>query len=210
MSESSSRQSLESTPGQRWNLVQRRIALTLLLILLACAAGGTQGPWWTVTIGETTMGDGPMDGNEYRRWKLVPRTDATGPLAKYAVERQEQALRPANVALLAIMVGAMIALWNLAADATVMWPLLLCTLVVAGVAGFVIHDVVVDESILKEFVQFKEAKHYAGSGSAAKGKSPEATLRVGWGLALFVSSALVMLIDAVYLTVVARRAGKST
>ena len=104
----------------------------------------------------------------------------------------------------------MIALWNLAADATGMWPLLLCTLVVAGVAGFVIHDVVVDESILKEFVQFKEAKHYAGSGPGAKGKSPEATLRVGWGLALFVSSALVMLIDAVYLTVIARRAGKST
>lgn len=196
----------EETSAGRWALRKRRIALGTYLLFLAGCLVGTQGPWWMVHIGDKPFWETPKRGPDYMRWRIVKPVDedAQG-MEKYVYEREERVFRPATIAVLALVIAFLVAFYDLIADASVMWPVFLATLVVCGVAGFVLYDM---DRIVKEFQTVLEMRRYLGGGKAKSPPQGAVALKTHWGLALFVSSALVMLVNSLYLTFIAPRAGK--
>ena len=108
MSNKTNKKTVQS-PGQRWALLKRRIALGLYLAFLATAAVGSQGPWWQVwnTASDRPIKAKPDYGDDYARWSWVPTDDPASPTVQV-----ENRLRPAVIALLACAVGSVNTQWS--------------------------------------------------------------------------------------------------
>ncbi len=207
------------SPGERWSLFKRRIALGLYLAFVLTAAVGSQGPWWQVwnTISDKPIKSKPDYGDDYARWSWVPSDDPANPTIQV-----ENALRPAVVALLACAVGFFFASYNLVADQNIQIPLLLAALTLAGTGIYVFYDFSEKQSIIKDVIENAEAarvkRELAAIPLSGDGVAPVASatktkvnianalvIRFHWGLALFLSSSMVLVIDSIYMTFVARR-----
>ncbi|RMG15711.1 MAG: hypothetical protein D6731_07750 [Planctomycetota bacterium] len=208
------------TPHGRWVLRKRRLALGLYLLFLAAALVGSQGPWWRVTARGQPVTDGPKMGNDVGRFSFEPSDDPARPTV-----RREHLLRPAVVAALACVVAFFFASYDLVADADYQLPILLATLVLCGVGAKVFYDVWYDQRVIKDFVLVFEARRLGpalerpGNVAAVDSANPTAppaqdgelppsatlALEFEWGLALFLSSSLVLFLDSLYLTFFAER-----
>ncbi len=219
------------TPAERAALLRRRMALGGYLLFLAlCVLGVWQGPWWQVFVGGRPFGE-PMTGAVFRATVTVEEPPDDGPGRALGIPRrhvEEATIRPYTVALLACLVGFFFASYDLVADDDIQLPTFLATVVLAATAGFVLYDVVISQSTLREVVEVVELQRllepareairgdgvaHTGSGGAAVVHSAvppgrpalDIALRPGWGLALFVSSSAAMLATSAYLTFFARR-----
>ena len=194
-------------------LFRRRVALGAYLAFLALAALGLLGgPWWQVYVGERPFGD-PMVARAYRtqvRVEEPPSVPGDPPEVRF----EPAALPPYALAAAALVVAFFFASYDLVADDDLQLPILLATLAAAAVGAFVVYDVLLQESALREPIELVEAARVqaavaqVGSGDPAAATSPPALsigLRPGWGLSLFLASTLALLIDSVYLTFLAPR-----
>ena len=124
--------------------------------------------------------------------------------------------------MLACAVGFFFASYNLVADQNIQIPLLLVALTLSGTGVFVFYDFSEKQSIIKDVIESAQtarvkrelAETSASSGGVAPVKSSTKTkpnianalvIRFHWGLALFLSSSMVLVIDSIYMTVAARR-----
>ena len=221
------RQKTARDPEAQWVLTKRRVALGLYLLFLGTCLVGVQGPWWQVFVGERPVGDA-VRGPDYRKHVVVePEPAPEGEVVvagqvpdRYRREVEVNVLRPAALAALACVVAFFFASYDLVADADIQLPVFLATLLLTAVGGYVLREVLVDQEVIGEFIELQERLRLgAGSpasmaavtttGSTGAGIGGEAVrLRFGWGLALYLSSALVLLIDSFYLTFIAQRAAE--
>lgn len=214
------------TPAERIALFRRRVALGAYLSFLAlCVLGVWAGPWWQVFVGGRPFGE-PMTGAAFRATVTVEEPDEATGIRLRRVE--EATIRPYTVALLACLVGFFFASYDLVADDDIQLPTFLATGALAATAAFVLYEVVISQSTLREVVELVELQRLlepareairgggvapVGSGGAAVVHSAvppgppalDIALRPGWGLALFVSSSAGMLATSAYLTFFARR-----
>jgi len=185
------------------NRFRRRIATGLYLLLLGSAFVGVRwGAWYRIFVEERQIGE-TMTGHEYLRWSDVPAVEGEEPLTlqeRYTRHMTENTLRPYTLTLMACLLAAFFASYNLASGARIELPVLSSTVALVGIGVFVIHRIHTDQSIFMEVARLT-AKPGGGQGPL---KIP--VLRFGWGLSLFVASSLVMLILSVYLTFLAPRA----
>ncbi len=206
------------SPAERLALFKRRVGLGGYLLFLAlCLLGILAGPWWQVSIDARPFGD-PMTGSTYRATVVVEEPGEAGEAPQRRVE--PATLRPYALAALGCVIAFFFASYDLVADDDIQLPVFLASLGVCAVAGYVLYDVFVAQSTLRQVVELVEARRLlegaraaavgdgsgvAAVGSAALPSTPTIALQPGWGLALFVSSSLAMLVDSAYLTFVARR-----
>jgi hypothetical protein len=192
-----------ASPEGRWLLKKRRIALGLYLAFLAACVVGTQGPWWQVVIQGKPL---PAKyGGDVDRFVWVETDDPAQPQVQ-----REVFWRKSVLAVCACVVAFFFASYNLVADTDLQAPVLVASLAVCGVAAWSFYDIYVDQSVIEEFVEVVESRRVHSqlqAGAELAGDAPERklSLRLLWGLALFVSASLVMLVDSLYMTFVAQR-----
>lgn len=222
------RQKTARDPEAQWVLTKRRVALGLYLLFLGTCLLGVQGPWWQVFVGERPVGDA-VRGPDYRKTVLVaPEPTPEGEVVvadrltdRYRREVEINTLRPAVLAALACVVAFFFASYDLVADADIQLPVLLATLVLAAIGGYVLREVLTDQEVIGEFIELQERIRLGSSPSLATTAAVTTTgdalaapggdavrLRFEWGLALYLSSALVLLIDSIYMTFIAQRAAE--
>ncbi|MBL4850544.1 MAG: hypothetical protein JKY65_33925 [Planctomycetes bacterium] len=203
-------------------LFRRRAATVLYLLFLGLCLGGSQGPWWEVWVGERRIG-GSVSGPEFMRYtnEKAPEDtlDPSDPFAKYRTTKIEHTVTPSRLVALCCLLALFIVVYNLFGDHDAQLPVFLLTLVVAASAAFVVYSVWSDNQVIagvlapNESVLIKsEAVRITSGGkslaSAPLPKDPARRLPLWkplWGYALFVSSALVLLLNSAYLTLIAVR-----
>lgn len=211
-------------------LFRRRSASVLYLLFLGLCLAGTQGPWWEVWVGEKRIG-GQVSGPEFMRFsneKPTDELDPNDPFAKYRINKVEHTLTPSRLAAVCCLLALFLVVYNLFGDHDTQLPVFLLTLAIGATAGFVVYSVWSDNSVIEgvlapnekaliqgETAAIGSAKPRAATNKAGK-PSPVATNSTQhqrrlplwkplWGYALFVSSALVLLFNSVYLTLIAER-----
>ena len=194
-------------------LLRRRVALAFYLVFLILCATGAEGPWWEVWIGEKRVAEAKRGPDFLRFENVAPEgePDPTDLFAKYRVEQVESALPPARLAGLCCVIALFFVIYNLVGDHDLQLPLFLFALVIAGTASYVVYRVWTDNSFIHEALQRsvgEELSSSAGVATTGAQGAPPGRLPVWkplWGYALFVSAALVLLLDSLYLTFFAQR-----
>ena len=214
-------------------LFRRRSASVLFLLFLGLCLAGSQGPWWEVWVGEKRIGSS-VSGPEFMRFtneKPSDVLDPGDPFAKYRVTQIEHTITPSRLAAVCCLLALFLVVYNLFGDHDTQLPIFLLALVIAASAGYVVYSVWSDNSVIEgvlapnESVLIKSetatitsggeplasAKITSGGKTLASATLPDSSARrlplwkPLWGYALFVSSALVLLLNSVYLTLVAKR-----
>jgi hypothetical protein len=214
-------------------LFRRRSATVLYLVFLGLCLVATQAPWYQVLVADKPIGS-VVSGPEFLRVTYeepAGEPDPTDLFGKYRRTKVEHSVTPSNVAAACCLIALFVVVYNLFGDHDLQLPVFLLSLVIAGFAGYVVYRVWADNRIIEDaLVGNDAAAELAPLGSATQTGAPSKTGAPGktgaapasapapkssanrlpvwkplWGYALFVSSALVLLLNATYLTLIAQR-----
>lgn len=193
-------------------LFRRRVALVLYLVFLSLCLTGAEGPWWEIWVGERRVAEAKR-GPDFLRYEIVhpEASDPTDLMAKYTILKRENSITPARLVGLCCLLALFVLVYDLIGDHDLQLPLFLFALVIAGTATYVVYRVWTDNSFIEETLQqtvgaelsTPASVNTSGAQAAAAGRLP--VWKPLWGYALFVSSALVLLLDSLYLTFFAQR-----
>lgn len=216
-------------------MFRRRAATVLYLVFLGLCLVATQGPWYQILVADKPIGTAVTGPEFLRVTYEKPpgEPDPTDLFGKYRRIKVEHTITPSNLAALCCLIALFVVVYNLFGDHDAQLPVFLLSLVIACSAGYVVYRVWADNSVIEDVLVGSDAAkieaELAPVSSAAKTeatktatktgaisktalppapKSPEGRLPVWkplWGYALFVSSALVLLLNAAYLTLIAQR-----
>jgi hypothetical protein len=145
--------------------------------------------------------------------------DPNDPFAKYRIVKVEHTVTPSRLAALCCLLALFLVVYNLFGDHDTQLPVFILTLVIAASAGYVVYSVWSDNRVIEGvlapneavLIKSETAKVTSGGKTLATVTLPKSSNRrlpvwkPLWGYALFVSSALVLLLDSVYLTLFAQR-----
>lgn len=207
-------------------MFRRRTATVLYLVFLGLCLVATQGPWYQVFVGEKQIGSA-VTGPEFLRVTYQEPAEEPDPrdlLAKYRRVKVEHTLTPSNVAAVCCLIALFLVVYNLFGDHDLQLPVFLLSLVIACSAGYVVYRVWSDNRVIEdvligspsaeaELAPITSGAVTSGAGEAAAKSAPAPKSSANrlpvwkplWGYALFVSSALVLLLNASYLTLIAER-----
>lgn len=202
-------------------LFRRRTATVLYLLFLGLCLAGTQGPWYEVWAADKLVGQ-PVKGPDFLRFtheKLQEEPDPTDLFAKYRTRKIEHSVTPSNLAAVCCLIALFLVVYNLFGDHDKQLPLFMLSLVIACSAGYVVYRVWADNKVIEEVMFSTEGERIkpqlapvvsGGKTVVAAGVPKSSANRLPvwkplWGYALFVSSALVLLLNATYLTLIAQR-----
>lgn len=202
-------------------LFRRRSATVLYLVFLGLCLLGTQAPWYEIWVGDKMIGQ-PVQGPDFLRYsheKPPGEPDPTDLIGKYRTLKVEQTFTPSNVGAFCCLLALFVVVYNLFGDHDLQLPIFLLSLVIAASAGYAVYRVWADNSAIEDVLVPLESARIqpqlapvvsGGKTIAAPGVPKSAANRLPlwkplWGYALFVSSALVLLLNTIYLTLIAER-----